>query len=88
MNLNVLNLLKVLAIYLMLACGTAYASEPASPVPATTTQSTANHAHATKNVLVSTDVGDKITDWSIAILAIIAGMFVSINFFDKKNRRK
>lgn len=77
-------LLKAWALGLMLACGTAYASEPPSPAPVTMTKNKANHTHSTQNNLVSPDVGDDITDWSIAVLAIIAGLFFSVNFLESR----
>lgn len=85
-----LRLLKILVVGLMLACGSAaYASEPPAPAPVTQVKDKMPHMHPrNQNVLVSTNVGDAITDWSIAILGIIALMFFSMNFVDKKNRRK
>lgn len=88
MNFGLLNMLRIAVLGLMLVWGTAYASESSSPTPVAMTKHQVSHAHAAQNTLVSTDVGDEITDWSIAILAIIAGLFVSINFLDKKNRRE
>lgn len=84
----ILRVLRILALGLMLACGTAYASEPPSPAPVTTTNNKVNHADSAQNVLVSTTVGDDITDWSIALLALIAGAFFAINFLDSKNNRR
>lgn len=81
------NMLRVLILALMLGCGTAYASEPASPAPATTTQDKPNQADSTPN-LVSTNVGDFITDASIGLLVIISGLFVAIGFLDRRKKDK
>lgn len=78
-------LLKILALGLMLACGTAYASEPASPAPVAMTQNKVNHTQPTPN-LASRDVGDTITDWTIGIFIIMIVAFFSINFLDSRKK--
>jgi hypothetical protein len=78
-------LLQALALGLMLACGTAYASEPSSPAPAAMTK--VSQPQPARN-LASSNVGDTITDWTIAIFIIILGMFVSINVVDSRKRNR
>jgi hypothetical protein len=80
------SLLMALALGLMLACGTAYASEPPSPVPVAMTSNAVNHIHSTLNADASPDVGDWIFDGSIAFLVIVMGAFLSIGFLDSKEK--
>jgi len=87
-------LLMILALGLMLACGTAYASEPSSPVPVTITKNKVNHTDSTysgirrpRRVLDSTPaLGDSFFDWSIAIFLIIMAALFSIGFLDSKEK--
>jgi len=79
------NMLMVLALGLMLACGTAYAAEPASPAPVTATKDKMSQAQSSnKYDPVSADMGDKIFDWGIVFCIVILGLLVSINFWDSR----
>jgi len=84
-------LLKIVALGLMLACGSAYAAEPATPAPTATTQNEAqNQAEqaADQNVPTSPDIGDAITDWSIGFLAVIAFLFFTAGIWEKRKKKK
>lgn len=52
------------------------------------TKNKVNHTDSTPN-LVSIDVGDFMTDGTIALFIILIGLFLAINFLDsKKNDRE
>jgi hypothetical protein len=79
-----MRLLKILVLGLMLACGTAYASE--SPSSAPVTNSKARHMNTDLNTDASPAVGDLIFDGGIAFLIIVMGAFFAIGFLDSKEK--
>ena len=81
-----MGVLKALAFGLMLACGTAYASEPPAPAAAPTTQDAANRANDAYNFNISPDVGDWVFDGGIAFLIIVMAAFLSISYWDSKQK--
>jgi hypothetical protein len=81
-------LLMALTLGLMLACGTAYASESPSPTPVAMTKNAVNPTRSTLNADASPDVGDWIFDGSIAFLVIVMGAFISIGFWDSKEKSR
>lgn len=85
---SILGFLKILVVGLMLSCGTAYASEPPSPVPVTMTKNKAIQSNSIHNDVVSADVGDSIFDWTIGFFIIILGIFFSIQFLDSRKKGK
>lgn len=83
---HTMGLLKALVFGLMLVCSTAYASEPPSPAPAPTTADAARQANDAYNFNISPDVGDWIFDAGIAFLVIVMGAFLSISYWDSKQK--